>query len=444
MKKVIFILFSIVSITYYSQNVGINSTGAIPNISAGLDIDYTNKGLLIPRVALTSTTDAVTVPTPTTSLLVYNTNAAMTNGSIGYYYNSGTTTVPAWLKLITSNVAWLTTGNSNIIDGTHFIGTTNNIPFNIKVNNEKSGRIDPTLKNLFLGYQAGNSNNIAEKNVAVGHQALFSNLDANDNTALGYQSLFNTINGVESGGNENTAVGSQSLFSNLEGFDNTAVGYNSLYSNQYAYNNTALGSNSLYNTINSNNNVAIGSYALFLSTNNYNTSIGASSGNLISSGLNNTTIGYNAQVPTATGNNQVRIGSTGVTYAGIQVAWSITSDKRWKEGVKKNDLGLDFIKTLNPVSYYRTNDELKKIEYGFIAQELEEALNKAGATNNGIITKDDYGYLSVRYNDLLAPIVCAIKEQQIIIEKEQLKNKQLEHLLEVLTERLNALEVKLK
>lgn len=37
-------------------------------------------------------------------------------------------------------------------------------------------------------------------------------------------------------------------------------------------------------------------------------------------------------------------------------------------------------------------------------------MNKAGANNNGIISKDDAGMYSVRYNDLMAPMVKAIQE----------------------------------
>lgn len=96
MKK-LFISISFVSSTFFalSQNVGINSTGALPDNSAGLDIDYTNKGLLIPRVSLTSTTDVVTIPSPATSLLVYNSNSAMIGGGVGFWYYDGTTWVPA-------------------------------------------------------------------------------------------------------------------------------------------------------------------------------------------------------------------------------------------------------------------------------------------------------------------------------------------------------------
>ena len=97
MKKILLLsvvgLFSTIT---FAQNVGINTTGATPDASAGLDIDYTNKGLLIPRVSLTSNTDILTIPSPATSLLVYNTNAAMTSGAIGYWYWDGS----AWVQAI--------------------------------------------------------------------------------------------------------------------------------------------------------------------------------------------------------------------------------------------------------------------------------------------------------------------------------------------------------
>jgi len=63
-----------------------------------------------------------------------------------------------------------------------------------------------------------------------------------------------------------------------------------------------------------------------------------------------------------------------------------------------------------------------------VAQELEETLNKAGAANNGMITKDDAGFYSVRYNDLIAPMVKAIQQQQVQID-EQKKTMEAQQLL---------------
>ena len=54
--------------------IGINSPS--PDASAQLDIISSNKGVLLPRIALTSSTDQSTITSPATGLLVYNTGAA--------------------------------------------------------------------------------------------------------------------------------------------------------------------------------------------------------------------------------------------------------------------------------------------------------------------------------------------------------------------------------
>lgn len=81
-------------------NVGIGTTN--PNTSAKLDVSATNKGLLIPNVALTATNAAGPITSPATSLLVYNTATAGTVPyavTPGYYYNAGTPAAPNWMKI---------------------------------------------------------------------------------------------------------------------------------------------------------------------------------------------------------------------------------------------------------------------------------------------------------------------------------------------------------
>ncbi|MCL4279095.1 MAG: tail fiber domain-containing protein, partial [Ignavibacteriaceae bacterium] len=70
------------------------------------------------------------------------------------------------------------------------------------------------------------------------------------------------------------------------------------------------------------------------------------------------------------------MGNSSINYAGIQVSWTVTSDRRWKENVQPTNLGLNFISELNPVSYTRKNDENQKTEYGLIAQEVEQILEE--------------------------------------------------------------------
>ena len=66
--------------------------GTLPDPSAVLDINSANKGVLFPRVALTSAVDNTTIPSPAEGLTVYNTSYAGTGSDIitpGLYYWDG-------------------------------------------------------------------------------------------------------------------------------------------------------------------------------------------------------------------------------------------------------------------------------------------------------------------------------------------------------------------
>src|SRR5687767_4122282 len=116
----------------FSQNVAINTTGAVANASAMLDIESTTKGLLIPRVALTATNNNAPIgATVTTSLLVYNTATASAGNTAvtpGYYYWDGT----QWVRFITGALpgpAWMVTGNAGTNPAINFAGTTDAVDF---------------------------------------------------------------------------------------------------------------------------------------------------------------------------------------------------------------------------------------------------------------------------------------------------------------------------
>ena len=282
---------------------------------------------------------------------------------------------------------------------------------------------DYGASNTFMGINSGNFTMSGHSNIAVGIRSLFSNTTGTYNTAFGLQSLYSNTSGYNniavgyyslSGnttGNSNTAVGQFSLTANTTGIENTAVGSLSLYTNTSGYDNTAVGYSSLISNTTGHSNSALGYYSLYSNTTGYrNTVLGYLSGYWITTGFNNIAIGYSAQVPSGTSNNQVRIGDGSITYAGIQVGWTITSDRRWKSNISNSNLGLNFINKLRPVSYFRTNDENKKTEYGFIAQEVEEILKESGVDNSGMLTITDDGMYELRYNDLLAPMVKAIQE----------------------------------
>jgi len=105
----VLLLFS--TVISFSQNVAINITGAAANNSAMLDVNATDRGLLIPRVTLTATNSNAPIGAGVaTSLMVYNTatnGAGATAVTPGYYWWDG----GQWVRLLNTNGAWQIGGN---------------------------------------------------------------------------------------------------------------------------------------------------------------------------------------------------------------------------------------------------------------------------------------------------------------------------------------------
>jgi len=126
------------------QSVGISSTVITPDGSSILEIQSNNKGMLIPRVALSATNVAAPVTLPATSLMVYNTataGAAPNQVTPGYYYNAGTPAAPNWVRFLTLRDAWLTTGNTGTTPALNWLGTNDAQDLAIRTNNTEKMRI---------------------------------------------------------------------------------------------------------------------------------------------------------------------------------------------------------------------------------------------------------------------------------------------------------------
>jgi hypothetical protein len=275
----------------HAQSLSVNTTGVTAHASAILDVSSANKGILIPRVALTGTTDLTTIASPANSLLVYNT-AAISNVTPGYYYWSGS----AWTKFVTGT-AWSLRGNSGTIADTNFLGTTDNVSLVFKVNNQRAGLIQP-LGSVFLGHQAGNTNPGTE-NVGIGLQALFSNVNGVYNTAVGSTALSSNTSG-----SFNTATGYWAMAYNIAGVGNTANGWYALGHNDGGSYNTAMGYEAMNNSFNNgDNNSAVGVYALKQNTTGDNNSaVGMYALSFNNAGTENTATGYQALYNNSTGN----------------------------------------------------------------------------------------------------------------------------------------------
>lgn len=102
----------LISCNIFSQNIAINSTGALPDTSAMLDVTSTVKGFLAPRM---TTAQQNAIPLPATGLMVFNTSTNTMN------VNFGTFASPSWVALASGNYTYAT-GTS----GTDFnISSTN-------------------------------------------------------------------------------------------------------------------------------------------------------------------------------------------------------------------------------------------------------------------------------------------------------------------------------
>ncbi|HEY4289598.1 MAG TPA: tail fiber domain-containing protein [Puia sp.] len=401
----------------FAQNIGINADASRPNANAILDIKSGNKGLLIPRM---DSLARKRIP-DTKGLLVYDISTD------NFWYNTGRRweCIPNDKDRNKGGDAWLLKGNSNTTDGVNFLGTTNDVPLSIRVNNRPAGRIDSARGNTFWGYGAGLlvskegfPGNIGGLNTAIGHQAMYSNTSGNTNAATGYQAMYantegggNTANGYWSlrnntTGGSNTAIGYQSMLSNTIGNGNTVNGDNALSSNINGSNNTATGFFSMTSNISGNLNTAYGEASLFTNgTGIQNTSTGANSMYYNSAGNSNTANGYqslafnttgsqntgigsNADVSTGNlsnataigagaivnASNKVRIGNGAVTVIEGQVPFTTPSDGRYKFNIHEDVKGLDFILNLRPVTY---QFDVKRFD-----AQLSHPTNKAGGSVN--------------------------------------------------------------
>ena len=101
MRKIFYLLIALIGfsvcpcyIVNAQQGVAINTSGSPADNSAGLDVDFNNMGVLLPRMS-TSQRDGIS--NPATGLTVFNTDCNV------YNYNAGTPSSPSWTSLNGSN-----------------------------------------------------------------------------------------------------------------------------------------------------------------------------------------------------------------------------------------------------------------------------------------------------------------------------------------------------
>jgi len=115
-----------------ADNVGIGTTK--PDPSAILDLNSNTKGLLLPRM---NQAQRDAIKNPAAGLVIFQTDQV-----VGTYTFDGTAWQPsnARTSAVSSVGAWDKQGNA--IDGTDFLGSTNNEPLRFRVNNSEQFKIN--------------------------------------------------------------------------------------------------------------------------------------------------------------------------------------------------------------------------------------------------------------------------------------------------------------
>ncbi len=258
--------------------------------------------------------------------------ALMPGGSAGtagqVLLSTGSGTAPVWGN--TNGSGWSLTGNSGTVNGTNFIGTTDNVAFNVRVNNQPALHIDnSTGYSTFLGYQAGMSMTNGSATL-IGYAAGMDITTGVDNTLVGLGAgSFTTT------GNENTALGSNAFGGNTTGSRNTAIGSHALTSSTTSSDQTAIGAEALGESYADVGNTAVGSQALsWINGGNYNTAVGSDNLANATTAERNTAMGNGTMLNTLTGNDNTAVGRNALranttgnsnTAVGVEALFSSTT-----------------------------------------------------------------------------------------------------------------------
>lgn len=317
--------------------------------------------------------------------------------------------------------------------------------------------------NTGLGYKTLGVNTSGTHNTAVGFQALQCNTSGFRNTAVGFNALASNTSGYC-----NTAIGSLALLYNTSGANNTAVGYRALLSVNTGAANTGIGANAGDSITSGNSNtfvgfkagdntttacwsVAVGMCALRCANSNENVAIGGYALCAVSSGGCNIGIGWRAGYSVSTAFCTITVGQDSTTsnsdchtawgngsmnYNGVRFGWTNVSDNRDKANVEDLDekLGLDFIRSLDTVSFnwdnrqayvlkcgyeYGTKDGTlasPKKSYGFIAQQMSQVLENLQARFDGLGYTEEHDAYRLTYEEMIAPLIKAVQQTTARLE----------------------------
>jgi hypothetical protein len=248
--------------------------------------------------------------------------------------------------------------------------------------------LTPPADNVYIGWSAGATSYTGSWNVGIGSQAGQNNVAGTLNVLVGWRAGFATTAGTFNG---NTFIGAQAGQNATSG-PNTFIGEKAGQLTTSSTQNVFVGNQTgLTNTGTGGQHVLLG-YQADVSTTGL---------------LNSVAIGYQANVNAS---NKIRLGNAAITVIEGQVGFTAASDRRLKTNITPITDGLDLIMKLKPVSYNMKNSSDNRLNWGFIAQDIESIVGEKNAVLT--IGGDKDRTLGLRYQDFVAPLVKAVQEQQ--------------------------------
>lgn len=225
MKKETVTFFIVVALSFgAAAQVKLGANPRTINANSILEMETSNKGILLPRVALAGTDVFTPLSAHIRGMTVYNTATANTGTAIavspGYYYNTG--------------VQWVRILNQNDLD-LRLLGSQNHI-----TRDAGTGGI-------------GISVGTGADNIGIGTNVFFANTSGWGNVAVGTDNLKASTTGIT-----NVAIGFSNLIKSQTGSTNIGLGYQTFNNLTAGNNNIGIGFNAGLNVSAGSNNVAIG------------------------------------------------------------------------------------------------------------------------------------------------------------------------------------------
>jgi len=374
MKNHLLKILVLFPLAIFSQ-VGIGTTA--PNSSAILDVTAVDKGVLVPRVAITNLNTAAPVTAPVESLLVYNTTVAT---GTGFHYWDGAKWVPL-AGAAGLDTDWTIVGNDMHNANTGFVGVGTTTP-SVLLHVEDTA---PVIR-LVSGTEAA---------------GLVLTTDASGNANWGTPSLDTdwTISGNDmySANTGNVGIGATApvepfhVVSDrvlLESTGNTVL---RTRKNDWD-------TSKQYDLIGMYTDPGFDANAIYLG--GYN--------------VNNTNVdNYDA-------GNKIYLGWEGQTQLEITAtAFNVSSSRRAKMNITTSEYGLKDILKIKPVKYQYKNNTSGLYTIGFIAEQVSEIIPEVVShqdEHGNVVSREEGIPMSMDYSKMNAVLVNAVKEQQVEID----------------------------